>query len=47
VVACPKDVTMYRDAAKTTGYDDRMTVVDIVELVEQVTREPEPAEAVG
>lgn len=35
VVACPKDVTMYRDAAKTTGLDDRMQVLDIVELVER------------
>ncbi|MEX2557923.1 MAG: (Fe-S)-binding protein, partial [Actinomycetota bacterium] len=47
VVACPKDVTMYRDAAKTTGFDDRITVVDIVELIEHVTREPETAGAVG
>ena len=33
VVACPKDVTMYRDAAKTTGLEDRIKVVDIVELM--------------
>ena len=33
VVACPKDFTMYSDAAKTTGYDDRLQVIDLVQLV--------------
>jgi len=33
VVACPKDVTMYRDAIKTTGYEDRLVVMDLIELV--------------
>jgi hypothetical protein len=33
VVACPKDVTMYRDAIKTTGYEDRLVVKDLIELV--------------
>jgi len=33
VVACPKDVTMYRDAVKTTGYEDRLVVRDLIELV--------------
>ncbi|MGH2830038.1 MAG: (Fe-S)-binding protein [Actinomycetota bacterium] len=41
VVACPKDVTMYRDAAKTTGFDDRLRVLDIVELVERAVESPE------
>lgn len=36
VVACPKDFTMYSDAAKTTGHDDRLRVVDVVQLVEEV-----------
>ncbi len=35
VVACPKDVTMYRDAVKTAGHDDHIVVKDIVELVEE------------
>ncbi|HLF40948.1 MAG TPA: (Fe-S)-binding protein [Acidimicrobiia bacterium] len=35
VVACPKDMTMYSDAAKTTGHEDTMAVVDIIQLVEQ------------
>jgi Fe-S oxidoreductase len=33
VVSCPKDFTMYTDAAKTTGQAESMAVVDIVELV--------------
>ena len=43
VVACPKDFTMYTDAAKTTGHAQSMTVVDIVELVTEAldpTRAP-------
>jgi len=33
VVACPKDVTMYRDAVKTTGYEEQLAVKDLIELV--------------
>jgi Fe-S oxidoreductase len=33
VVACPKDVTMYRDAVKTTGYENKLQVKDLIELV--------------
>ncbi len=32
-VACPKDVTMYRDAVKTTGNEDHLIVKDLIELV--------------
>ncbi len=35
VVACPKDITMYRDAVKTTGTEDRIVVKDLIELVEE------------
>ncbi len=35
VVACPKDVTMYQDAVKTTGYQDRLIVKDLIELVHE------------
>ena len=35
VVACPKDVTMYRDAVKTTGNEERLLVKDLIELVEE------------
>ena len=33
LVACPKDVTMYRDAVKTTGHEEHLVVKDIIELV--------------
>ena len=33
VVACPKDLTMYRDAVKTTQQESRMAVKDLIELV--------------
>lgn len=32
-VACPKDITMYNDAVKTAGYEGRLVVKDLVELV--------------
>ena len=32
VVACPKDYVMFSDAVKTTGNEDKLKVVDIVEL---------------
>ena len=35
VVACPKDITMYRDAVKTTGHEDRLQVKDLIELIEE------------
>ena len=35
VVACPKDVTMYRDAVKTTSHEDRIVVKDLIELVHE------------
>jgi len=35
VVACPKDVTMYQDAVKTTGYENELLVKDLIELVEE------------
>lgn len=43
VVSCPKDMTMFSDAAKTTGHDGALTVLDIVRLVDQALVRP-PAE---
>ena len=41
VVACPKDLVMFREAAKTTGNETRLPVRDLIELVEAaVTAEP-------
>ena len=39
VVACPKDLTMYRDAVKTAGLEDRLIVKDLAELVEEAIQE--------
>ena len=36
IVACPKDVTMYRDAVKTTGNEEKIAVKDLIELVHEV-----------
>ncbi len=33
VTACPKDITMFRDAVKTTGNEERLAVKDLIELV--------------
>jgi Fe-S oxidoreductase len=33
VVACPKDVTMFRDAVKTTGNEQRVEVKELIELI--------------
>jgi Fe-S oxidoreductase len=35
VVACPKDVTMYEDAIKTSGNAERIELRELTELVEQ------------
>ena len=35
VVACPKDVTMYEDAIKTSGNADRIELREHTELIEQ------------
>ena len=32
-LACPKDVTLYQDAVKTTGYESKLQVKDLIELV--------------
>lgn len=47
VVSCPKDLTMYTDAAKTTGNEDKLKVVDIVTLVEEALVVREPVGATG
>jgi Fe-S oxidoreductase len=33
VVACPKDITMFQDALKTTSLEDELVVKDLIELV--------------
>lgn len=38
VVACPKDIAMFRDAIKTTGNEGKMVVKDLAELVLEATQ---------
>ena len=47
VVACPKDITMYRDAVKAVGQEGKIEVKDVIELVEESLGEvvPETSEA--
>jgi Fe-S oxidoreductase len=47
VVSCPKDMTMYSDAVKTTGHAETLTVLDITALVATAVAPPEsePREA--
>jgi Fe-S oxidoreductase/nitrate reductase gamma subunit len=44
VVSCPKDVTMYEDAIKTSGNADRIELRELTELIEEAA---ERAEASG
>ena len=34
-VTCPKDITMYSDAVKTSGHEDMLLVKDLIELVHE------------
>ncbi|HBY06769.1 MAG TPA: Fe-S oxidoreductase [Chloroflexi bacterium] len=46
IVACPKDITMFRDAVKTAGQEDKIVVKDLIELVhEALELETAPEEA--
>jgi Fe-S oxidoreductase len=35
IVACPKDITMFRDAVKTAGYEGEIIVKDLIDLVHE------------
>ena len=43
-VACPKDMTMYADAAKTSGNEETMAVKDIIDFVLEAMDLPEEVE---
>ena len=36
IVACPKDMSMFRAAASTTGLDTKLQVTDVIDLVAEV-----------
>jgi Fe-S oxidoreductase len=47
VVTCPKDVTMYEDAIKTTGSADKIELREVTELIEEaLVRDRDAATAV-
>ena len=37
VVSCPKDLTMFEDAVKTTGNEGKFVVKELIELVREAT----------
>jgi Fe-S oxidoreductase/nitrate reductase gamma subunit len=49
VVACPKDVNMYEAAVRATGFNDRLRVVEITELLAEAVGggDEEPAAEAG
>jgi Fe-S oxidoreductase len=46
IVTCPKDVTMYEDAIKTSGNADRIELRELTELIEEAcfARKPQTAQ---
>jgi Fe-S oxidoreductase len=39
VVSCPKDLTMFEDALKTTGFEGRFVVRELIEMLEEALAE--------
>ncbi len=42
IVACPKDLSMFSDAVKTSGHEQELAVVDLIDLVIEAMDLPEP-----
>ncbi len=48
VVSCPKDLTMFEDALKTTGFEGRFVVRELLEMLEEALADaPAPDEQVA
>ena len=47
VVACPKDLTMFEDALKTSGYEGKFVVRELIELIEEALTTVTEEEAVA
>jgi Fe-S oxidoreductase len=45
VVSCPKDLTMFEDALKTTGNEGKFMVKELIELIREAIPAPHPTEA--
>ena len=41
VVSCPKDLTMFEDALKTSGYEGKFIVRELIELIDECMDYPE------
>jgi hypothetical protein len=35
IVSCPKDLTMFEDALKTSGYEGKFIVRELIELIDE------------
>lgn len=44
VVCCPKDLTMFEDALKTTGNEGKFVVKELIELIEEALSSPAPTD---
>lgn len=44
VVSCPKDLTMFEDALKTSGYEGQFVVRELIELIDECMDYPEELE---
>jgi hypothetical protein len=44
VVSCPKDLTMFEDALKTSGYEGKFIVRELIELIDECMEYEEPVE---
>jgi hypothetical protein len=43
VVSCPKDLTMFEDALKTTGNEGKFVVKELIELVREALEQEQAA----
>jgi len=44
VVSCPKDLTMFEDALKTSGYEGKFIVRELIELIDECMEYDAPVE---
>jgi hypothetical protein len=47
VVSCPKDLTMFEDALKTTGNEGKFVVRELIELLREALEQEQAAPAPG
>jgi Fe-S oxidoreductase len=47
VVSCPKDLTMFEDALKTTGNEGKFVVRELIELLREAIEQEQAAPTPG